>query len=492
MSITNYFAEESGFISLFNTFLNQEGATGGTGATGFTGATGSRGSTGATGPTGATGATGSTGNTGATGATGAQGATGGSGILTVNNNNGTNFSVSGSNLNANMIENLTATGNVNFNTIQLNANTNQLLTPNTTINVVNAGSGRTYTVGNSGQNATFATFAGTTSTDAKGLLGLNYFDNNNDFCLAIGTNATNGTPGNAEFCTSVGNQCGSASNTIFASNNSNFGVGAGKSNTNGIQNTALGAGALNANTTGSFNTSVGYTAGLIQTTATSNTNVGGFSGQNVLGSNNTYLGFASGQAPSPTGSSGNNNVGVGYASLTSITTGGDNVAVGFSSGSSITNGNNRIIIGSNGVNGIDNTVILGNGSTTSLDPPNGLCNIGGNNRFFDIFCLRTNYSAERAGIAGSSTGVTLTVTSPKYWYVSPPGGGGTINLPTSRPSGLVFVFKNMDSVPAVNTVVINGNGGNIYTNNGSASPTVTLNNNNAFKVVSNGSNWIIF
>lgn len=66
----NYFADDSGIISL------PSGGGGATGATGPTGATGSNGSAGATGPTGAQGITGPTGPTGSNGSTGSAGATG--------------------------------------------------------------------------------------------------------------------------------------------------------------------------------------------------------------------------------------------------------------------------------------------------------------------------------------------------------------------------------------------------------------------------------
>jgi len=70
-------------------------------------------------PAGPTGSMGSTGNTGSTGSTGATGPPGGSGITTVSNSNGTNFSISGSNLAGNMTQNLSNVGNVAFNSVSL-------------------------------------------------------------------------------------------------------------------------------------------------------------------------------------------------------------------------------------------------------------------------------------------------------------------------------------------------------------------------------------
>ena len=63
-------------ISIGESVMGHDGATGPTGATGSAGPTGASGTKGATGPTGATGAKGDTGATGATGDTGPTGATG--------------------------------------------------------------------------------------------------------------------------------------------------------------------------------------------------------------------------------------------------------------------------------------------------------------------------------------------------------------------------------------------------------------------------------
>ena len=59
-----------------------------------------------------------------------------------------------------------------------------------------------------------------------------------------------------------------------------------------------------------------------------------------LGNNNLFLGERSGSS-----ASGTNNVGVGFASLSNVTSGNANVAVGQSAGSGIEDGTGNVFIG---------------------------------------------------------------------------------------------------------------------------------------------------
>ena len=176
--------------------------------------------------------------------------------------------------------------------------------------------------------------------------------------------------------------------------NSAMGKDALQANTTGQQNSAMGVSALNFNVSGSSNTAVGYTA-LYYITASNNTAVGyqamvGASGTST-GANNAALGYqallanTSGSNNSSIGSlslgantTGTGNTGLGNSAIPSVTTGSNNTAVGINAGLSLTTGSfnqvfgdnitlaaaatGRIAIGRNFTQGVDNSVIIGNGT----------------------------------------------------------------------------------------------------------------------------------
>jgi hypothetical protein len=175
-----------------------------------------------------------------------------------------------------------------------------------------------------------------------------------------------------------------AGNKTFSSDLSINGVKIGKGTGQNDQNTAIGAGALSSsNASGTRNTAVGYLAlkdysgtsfdnntgvgyfnmiGL--TTGGGNTSVGAETMFNVAsGSNNTGIGNQS-----LISTSGNNNVGVGTRSGDNLTTGSNNTFIGTqarttSAGATISN---ATAIGYDALVETDNTIQLGNASVSNV------------------------------------------------------------------------------------------------------------------------------
>ena len=184
--------------------------------------------------------------------------------------------------------------------------------------------------------------------------------------------------------------------------NSFRGVGSGRYNTTGINNTSNGYQSLYLNTTGSNNTSNGYQSLYSNTTGIINSAIGSFSlSSNTTGSGNTAIGNASlylnttGINNSANGTyalynntTGSSNTAIGEISLFGNTTGSNNSALGFSAGTRIADGStantvsgtstylgaatkakadgdsNETVIGYNAIGNGSNTVTIGNSSVT--------------------------------------------------------------------------------------------------------------------------------
>ena len=143
-----------------------------------------------------------------------------------------------------------------------------------------------------------------------------------------------------------------------------IGFEAGSSQTGSL---AIGTRALQ-NATSVNNTAVGNLA--LQSAASNNAALGNFAGSSTTATGGTFLGYNAGVIAT----TGAYNTIVGSESGSQLTTGQKNVFVGYragigNSGSSITTGQNNVLIGTNGydtVSGLSNTVILGDGATTTL------------------------------------------------------------------------------------------------------------------------------
>jgi hypothetical protein len=160
--------------------------------------------------------------------------------------------------------------------------------------------------------------------------------------------------------------------TIFKSTNEasvslkSYAIGfeAGDSQTGSL---AIGTNALK-NASSVNNTAVGNLS--LQSAASNCSALGNGSGAVTTADNGTFVGYNAGV----TVTTGQNNTIVGAEAGSQLTTGQKNVFVGYragigNSGGHVVTGQNNVFIGTNGYNttsGLSNTVILGDGSTTTL------------------------------------------------------------------------------------------------------------------------------
>jgi hypothetical protein len=125
-------------------------------------------------------------------------------------------------------------------------------------------------------------------------------------------------------------------------------------------NTAFGASALGAITTGTATVGIGYNAGASLTTNGSSLFVGYNAGQYTTGNQNTFMGPFCGTGVSGS-TNGASNCGVGYGTLTAITTAATNSGLGYQALQAVTTGAGNIGIGSaSGINlttGSNNTYV---------------------------------------------------------------------------------------------------------------------------------------
>jgi hypothetical protein len=132
------------------------------------------------------------------------------------------------------------------------------------------------------------------------------------------------------------------------------------SGNDGGHNTSFGIIALFNNTTGNANSSFGWGSMECNTTGEGNTAIGRSSlNGNLIGSSNVAMG-----EESLFWSIGNNNSGIGYQALHSLTSGANNTALGYAAGDGITTGGNNTIIGANITSlasDTSDTVIIGTG-----------------------------------------------------------------------------------------------------------------------------------
>lgn len=156
--------------------------------------------------------------------------------------------------------------------------------------------------------------------------------------------------------------------------NTAVGTEAATSNTTGGSNLAIGSWTLHSNTTGSYNMAIGALALSTNVTGEKNTAVGAASLGFATGSRNTgvgYLALASGSVQN----SGNNNIGIGYQTGSTITTGSNNTLIGsFASNQGITTGNTNIVIKHGAISDIglrtgSNNLLLG-GASIPVDSSN--------------------------------------------------------------------------------------------------------------------------
>jgi hypothetical protein len=197
---------------------------------------------------------------------------------------------------------------------------------------------------------------------------------------AAGASLSGVTQSVSPFETSLGFEAGLNTTGV---NNTFTGYQAGKANTSGANNTAVGYQALDANTTGAENVAMGRDALGANTTGNQNTAFGNNAllenttgganaafGREALRSNTTAnynSAFGVSALYSATGAS-NSAFGTGavYGSLGQVSTGTNNTAIGFESGDQVTTGTQNVILGagaaSSGTNDLttgSNNIVIG-------------------------------------------------------------------------------------------------------------------------------------
>lgn len=162
--------------------------------------------------------------------------------------------------------------------------------------------------------------------------------------LMLGTNAgheNTGGIGNMCFGDSAGyfNQTGTQN--LYIGNSSGKGA-VGQSNN---YNIGLGGATLQSITTASYNVTIGYAAGTAITSGGNNLFIGFEAGKTQTTEvGNLFIGYQSGKGA---GAGNQYNVGIGYKSLTAITSGDYNMAIGYLAGEDLTEGISNIFIGPN-------------------------------------------------------------------------------------------------------------------------------------------------
>ena len=153
------------------------------------------------------------------------------------------------------------------------------------------------------------------------------------------------------------------SDDLSANQNVFVGYESGFSNTTGFRNTAIGMNSMRANSIGYHNTSVGYGSLNSITGGYQNTSSGYLAmNTNTTGARNSVVGYQGLYK----NTIGLGNTAVGWRALYSNTSGTYNTALGFGTNSAGSIYSNSTGIGYNADNTASNSVVVGNGSVTSI------------------------------------------------------------------------------------------------------------------------------
>jgi len=236
------------------------------------------------------------------------------------------------------------------------------------------------------------------------------------------------------------------------------GRGAGSNSTN----TAIGASALSANTTGSQNTAAGNLALTTNTTGQYNTAFG----VAALNTNNGNDNTAVGRVALYFNSSGGSNVAVGHQALYNNTTGSNNVCIGVNAGSDLTTGSGNTIIGNvAGTAGLNNTIILGAGSTERLRiDSSGRVGIG-------TSAPASRCEIDSTGGAASATGATTAANA--SIAIASVNGLGTQTKLYAGVGSSDYVWLQAQNVNTTRNICLNPVGGSVGI--GTTSPGTPLN-----------------
>ena len=372
--------------------------------------------------------------------------------------------------------------------------------------------------------------------------------------LLVGSNAMNTTTTTSDYNTAIGTY--TLTSITTGQNNIALGYSSLYNLTTGSENVALGTAALNSHISGSYNVAVGNSALKSSTTSNKNTALGYWSGYSyTTGSGNTTLGYYAGSFIGSSGSvantTGSNSTYIGYN--TSPLADGDDNEVVISGGATLRTvglGSNSTLIGNSsttkaqimGALTLPNTTASTSSTTGALIVSGGVgiakelnvgattaststttgalivaggagiagrLNVGGNTVFTGTVeidggspGLGKVLTSDANGVAswtyGSSSVSKPTATatisiSDKYVFYDG-AANGTLTLPAATGNaGKEIIIKNRTSL----VVTVSRSGSEtIYVDTANASvSTFTIGSeasNNWVKLVSDGSNWIVF
>ncbi len=235
--------------------------------------------------------------------------------------------------------------------------------------------------------------------------------------IAIGYNALGGVVNGGEKNIAIGSYVGDAITT--GDENTLLGYQSGTTLTTASKSVAVGYRSLYNTDTGDRNTAVGYLSmeGAANNSADQNAAFGGYTLKNVQD-----------------GATGN--TGLGYLSLSAVTTGDKNIAIGYESGDNITTGSNNVVIGA-----ADVSSATGSDQLSISSGDGGVSWITGNSSG------GINSKAEVVAVSGNTT-LTLAQTGAYIYWTA-----GTLTLPASGTVGTQYTVINNTGGSA--TVAVN-------------------------------------
>jgi len=270
----------------------------------------------------------------------------------------------------------------------------------------------------------------------------------------------------------IGSQAGEALTT--SDENTLVGQFSGRSITTGMGNTAFGASALINTITGAYNVAVGYSAGgalsassysiAVGDNTFANGPGGGTGNYNIAigsealfngttGANNVMIGYRAGRGTASNSSA--NNVVVGHGAGAGLTSGSSNVLIGYNAGSALTTQSNQLYIS----NSNDATpLIQGNFSTDALTfngstTTTGNVTVSGTTTYTAPAASKTVTATTSTG-AGAPDIASFTNTYEKVTVTADGAAAGFVQLPTGTEGQIVYVrflFSGSQTVTIVNS-----------------------------------------
>ena len=263
---------------------------------------------------------------------------------------------------------------------------------------------------NGNYNVALGINAGTAITTGDRNISIGYgagdgYDTESDN-VAIGYDALGGSIAGAEKNVAIGNYTGDALTT--GDENTLIGHQSGTTLTTAKYSVAVGYRSLYNTDTGDRNTAVGYLSmeGAANNSADQNAAFGGYSLKNVQD-----------------GATGN--TGLGYLSLSAVTTGDKNIAIGYESGDNITTGSNNVVIGA-----ADVDTATGDDQISISGSDGGVTWLKGDSNGIKALKIKVKPVSSNTTLTDAQSGSYV------YWTA------GTLTLPATAESGQQYTIIN--------------------------------------------------